>query len=82
MDSTFSSASWSSSDEDLHLDHHLSSDDELDVATILLPSQLTPTYIDHCLKINPTRAIKVDILGDTVELPIYAMRRRNALAHL
>ncbi|KAI9277269.1 hypothetical protein BDA99DRAFT_495332 [Phascolomyces articulosus] len=80
MDSTFSSASWSSSDD--HLDHQLSSDDELDVAPILLPSQLTPMYIDHCLKINPTRAIKVDILGDTIELPVYTMRRRNALAHL
>ena len=78
MDSTFSSASWSSDD---HSDH-LSSDDEFDFDTVLLPSQLTPTYIDHCLKTNPTRAVKLDILGDTIELPIYAMRRRNALAHL
>ncbi|KAI9018009.1 hypothetical protein CLU79DRAFT_762627 [Phycomyces nitens] len=43
---------------------------------------LSPRYIDQCVKSNPRQLVKVDILGDTVELPVYALRRRNALVHI
>ncbi|KAI9311943.1 hypothetical protein BX666DRAFT_1991136 [Dichotomocladium elegans] len=49
---------------------------------LLKPSEITPTYIAQCLRSNPTQFVKLNILGDTVELPVYALRRRNALAHI
>ncbi|KAI7873790.1 hypothetical protein K492DRAFT_175304 [Lichtheimia hyalospora FSU 10163] len=51
-------------------------------AALMTPSQVTTTYVAQCLRSNPAQFVKLDILGHTVELPVFAMRRRNALAHL
>ncbi|KAI7870615.1 hypothetical protein BDF14DRAFT_1771779 [Spinellus fusiger] len=45
-------------------------------------ADISPRYIDQCVKLNPRQLIKVNIMGDTVELPVYTLRRRNALVHL
>lgn len=67
------STSWSS----VSTDH--SSVDSTDESLLFTPSQLSPVYIDTCVKSNPSLIIKVDFDGETVELPVYALRRRNAL---
>lgn len=43
-------------------------------------SELTPFHVQDCVKTNPSQMIRIDIQGDTVELPVYALRRRNALS--
>jgi hypothetical protein len=45
-------------------------------------SELKPRFIDECLEINPKQVVTIDILGDLVELPVYTLRRRNAVIHL
>ncbi|KAI8889272.1 hypothetical protein K501DRAFT_282418 [Backusella circina FSU 941] len=51
---------------------------------VLAPSisQMTPRCVDRWVKSNPRQVVKVDILGDLVELPVYALRRRNAMVHI
>lgn len=44
-------------------------------------SQMRPKYVDKCVAKNPRQVVTVDILGDMVELPVYALRRRNAMVH-
>ncbi|KAK4517017.1 uncharacterized protein ATC70_000345 [Mucor velutinosus] len=44
-------------------------------------SQMRPRYVDKCVAQNPRQTVLVDILGDMVELPVYALRRRNAMVH-
>lgn len=51
-------------------------------AALMTPSQVTSTYVAQCLRSNPAQFVKLDILGHTIELPVFAMRRRNALAQL
>lgn len=45
-------------------------------------SELKPRFIDQCIENNPKQTVTIDILGDLVELPVYTLRRRNALIHL
>lgn len=45
-------------------------------------SQMRPRYIDKCVESNPRQIVQVDILGDLIQLPIYALRRRNAMVHI
>ena len=42
-------------------------------------SQMKPGFIEKCVELNPRQMVQVDILGDIVELPVYALRRRNAM---
>ncbi|KAG2199689.1 hypothetical protein INT46_011165 [Mucor plumbeus] len=44
-------------------------------------SQMRPRYVDKCVSKNPRQIVTVDILGDMVELPVYTLRRRNAMVH-
>jgi hypothetical protein len=45
-------------------------------------SQMRPRYIDKCVENNPRQIVQVDILGDVIQLPVYALRRRNAMVHI
>lgn len=42
-------------------------------------SQMRPRYIEKCVESNPRQIVQVDILGDLIQLPVYALRRRNAM---
>lgn len=44
-------------------------------------SQMRPRFIEKCVESNPRQLVQVDILGDLVQLPVYALRRRNAMVH-
>lgn len=44
-------------------------------------SQMRPRFVDKCVANNPRQVVTVDILGDMVALPVYALRRRNAMVH-
>jgi hypothetical protein len=45
-------------------------------------SQMRPRYIEKCVEKNPRQIVQVDILGDLIQLPVYALRRRNAMVHI
>ncbi|KAG2198882.1 hypothetical protein INT47_010287 [Mucor saturninus] len=45
-------------------------------------SQMRPRYIEKCMETNPRQIVQVDILGDLVQLPVYTLRRRNAMVHI
>lgn len=45
-------------------------------------SELRPRFIEQCIENNPKQTVTIDIQGDLVELPVYTLRRRNALIHL
>lgn len=45
-------------------------------------SQMRPRYIEKCVETNPRQIVQVDILGDLVQLPVYTLRRRNAMVHI
>jgi hypothetical protein len=44
-------------------------------------SQMRPRFVEKCVANNPRQVVTVDILGDMVPLPVYALRRRNAMVH-
>lgn len=48
-------------------------------ATTVTFSQMRPRYIEKCVETNPRQIVQVDILGDLVQLPVYTLRRRNAM---
>lgn len=45
-------------------------------------SEMRPRYIAKCVENNPRQIVQVDILGDVVQLPVYALRRRNAMVQI
>ncbi|KAI9362593.1 hypothetical protein BD770DRAFT_381333 [Pilaira anomala] len=51
-------------------------------ATTVTFAQMRPRYIDKCVEANPRQIVKIDILGDLIELPVYALRRRNAMVQI
>ncbi|KAI8644505.1 hypothetical protein BD408DRAFT_413193 [Parasitella parasitica] len=63
--------------------HHQASSSGMDVPVHqnVTFSQMRPTFVDKCVSENPRLTVTVDILGDKVELPVYALRRRNAMVH-
>ncbi|GAA5811237.1 hypothetical protein MFLAVUS_004669 [Mucor flavus] len=63
--------------------HHFSNNPSSAAAvTTVTFSQMRPRYIDKCVEANPRQIVKIDILGDLVELPMYALRRRNAMVQI
>jgi hypothetical protein len=49
---------------------------------ILTFSEMRPRFIEKCVESNPRQIVQVDILGDLIQLPVYALRRRNAMVHI
>ncbi|KAG2238048.1 hypothetical protein INT48_002615 [Thamnidium elegans] len=62
--------------------HHFSNNPSAAAVTTVTFSQMRPRYIDKCVEANPRQIVKIDILGDLVELPVYALRRRNAMVQI
>ncbi|KAI8377360.1 hypothetical protein BD560DRAFT_390865, partial [Blakeslea trispora] len=50
--------------------------------TKITVSRFDPQRIHAWIKSNPRQMVTVDILGDQIDLPVYALRRRNAIAYL
>ncbi|OBZ87957.1 hypothetical protein A0J61_04004 [Choanephora cucurbitarum] len=38
--------------------------------------------INSWIRSDPRQIVTVDILGDQIDLPVYALRRRNAMVYL